>query len=61
MAAQHERSQSRPVAVNDFAWQELMPGVQARNLWVDAKTNRRALMTRITPGLQMPPPPQACG
>ena len=28
MAAQHESSQSRLIAVNDFAWQELMPGVQ---------------------------------
>ena len=54
MAVQHEGSQSRLIAVNDFVWQELMPGVQARNLWVDEKTNRRALMTRITPGLQMP-------
>ena len=54
MAAQQESPRSQLIAVNDFAWQELMPGVQARNLWVDEKTNRRALMTRITPGLHMP-------
>ena len=54
MTAQQNGSQSRLISVNEFEWQELMPGVQARNLWVDEETNRRVLMTRITPGAQMP-------
>ena len=60
MAAQQESPQSQLIAVNDFAWQELMPGVQARNLWVDEKTNRRALMTRLTTR-PANAHPQACG
>jgi anti-sigma factor ChrR (cupin superfamily) len=54
MAAQHAGTPSRLIAVNDFEWQERMPGVQARNLWADEETNRLAIMTRLAPGLQMP-------
>ena len=54
MAAQQNGPHSRLIAVNDYEWQERLPGVQARNLWADEETNRLAIMTRIAPGLKMP-------
>ena len=54
MTAQQDGPQSQLIVVNEYEWQELMPGVQARTLWTDEQTKRQALMTRIAPGLQLP-------
>ena len=60
MAAQQESPQSQLIAVNDFAWQELMPGVQARNLWVDEK-NQPAGADDTDHTRPANAHPQACG
>ena len=35
-------------------WEELRPGIRAKNLWSDEATKRRAIMTRIEPGAALP-------
>jgi hypothetical protein len=47
-------SRSQIIAVNDFAWQELQPGLTFKILWQDPSTKRRAQMTRFAPGAQLP-------
>jgi quercetin dioxygenase-like cupin family protein len=41
---------SRIIPVGEIAWEEGQPGIRAKNLWADAATKRRAVMTRIEPG-----------
>lgn len=43
---------SQIISVNDLAWQEMQPGVRMKHLWTDEKTNRRAVLGRIEPGVQ---------
>jgi len=45
---------SRIIEVNTTPWQELQPGIRAKQLWVDEPTKRRALLSRIEPGAQLP-------
>lgn len=45
---------SRIISVGDIAWEERQPGIRAKSLWADAATKRRAVMTRIEPGAQLP-------
>jgi anti-sigma factor ChrR (cupin superfamily) len=45
---------SRIIHVSDVEWEERQPGVRAKSLWGDAETKRRAVMTRIAPGAQLP-------
>ena len=45
---------SQIISVSDLAWQELQPGIRVKNLWADQETNRRAIMSRIEPGAQLP-------
>jgi len=51
MAAQNS-SQSQIISTNDLAWQEMQTGVRMKHLWTDEKTNRRAVLGRIEPGVQ---------
>jgi hypothetical protein len=51
MAAQ-QSPPSQIISVNDLAWQEMQPGVRMKHLWSDEKTNRRAVLGRIEPGMQ---------
>src|SRR5215831_6585642 len=51
MAAQ-QSPPSQIISVNDLAWQEMQPGARMKHLWTDEKTNRRAVLGRIEPGMQ---------
>lgn len=51
MAAQ-QSPPSQIISVNDLAWQEMQTGVRMKQLWTDEKTNRRAVLGRIEPGMQ---------
>jgi anti-sigma factor ChrR (cupin superfamily) len=42
---------SQIISVNDLAWQEMQPGARMKHLWTDEKTNRRAVLGRIEPGV----------
>ncbi len=45
---------SKIIPVSDMTWEERQPGIRAKSLWADAATKRRAVMTRIEPGSQLP-------
>jgi anti-sigma factor ChrR (cupin superfamily) len=45
---------SRIITVSDIAWQERQPGLRMKSLWEDPGTKRRAVMTRIEPGADLP-------
>ena len=45
---------SRLIAVSDLPWQDLMPGLRTKSIWDHAETNRRAMLTRLEPGAQLP-------
>ena len=45
---------SEIISISDLEWQERQPGVRAKSLWADAATKRRAVLTRIEPGAQLP-------
>ena len=45
---------SEIISVGDLQWQERQPGVRMKNLWAHPETRRRAVMTRIEPGAQLP-------
>ena len=45
---------SRLIDVAAQTWEPLMEGVQAKKLWADPQTDRRALMTRVDPGFKLP-------
>jgi len=45
---------SRIISVSDVAWEERQPGVRVKSLWEDPDTKRRAVMTRIEPGADLP-------
>ena len=45
---------SEIISISDLEWQEGQPGVRRKNLWADPETKRRAVMTRIEPGAQLP-------
>ncbi len=53
MTAQ-ESPRSQTISVSDLEWQEMQPGVRLKTLWVDEDTKRRAIMSRIDPGAQLP-------
>lgn len=46
--------QSRVINASAMAWQEMQPGIRIKTLWTDEQTNRRAIMSRIEPGMQLP-------
>jgi anti-sigma factor ChrR (cupin superfamily) len=45
---------SRIIPVSEIEWQERQPGVRSKSLWTDEEGKRRALLTRIEPGAQLP-------
>jgi anti-sigma factor ChrR (cupin superfamily) len=45
---------SRILAVSDLGWDEYKPGISFKLLWQDPGTKRRAQMTRLAPGAQLP-------
>src|SRR3989441_5370956 len=45
---------SQIISISDLGWQEFRPGVSFKILWEDKPTKRRAQMTRIAPGAQLP-------
>jgi anti-sigma factor ChrR (cupin superfamily) len=46
---------SRIISLNDLAWQDRQqPGVRMKAIWEDPGTKRRAVMTRLEPGAQLP-------
>ena len=45
---------SRVIKIGDMEWEDLRPGIRAKNLWSDEATKRRAIMTRIEPEPRSP-------
>jgi anti-sigma factor ChrR (cupin superfamily) len=45
---------SRIISLSDLAWQDRQPGVRTKAIWEDPETRRRAMMTRLEPGTQLP-------
>jgi anti-sigma factor ChrR (cupin superfamily) len=45
---------SRIISLGDLPWQERQPGVRIKSIWEDARTNRRAMLTRLEPGARLP-------
>jgi anti-sigma factor ChrR (cupin superfamily) len=45
---------SEIISVSDVEWQERQPGIRMKSLWADPDTQRRAMITRIEPGAQLP-------
>ncbi len=53
MAAQ-ESPRSHIIDVSESEWQNVQPGVRLKQLWIDEKTSRRALLSRIEPDARLP-------
>src|SRR5262245_48003295 len=45
---------SEIISVSDVAWEERQPGVRMKSLWGHPETQRRAVMTRLEPGAELP-------
>ena len=45
---------SEIISVSDLGWEERQPGVRMKSLWAHPETQRRAVMTRLEPGAQLP-------
>ena len=45
---------SRIISISDLPWEDRQPGVKGKDLWADPETKRRAVLTRIEPGAQLP-------
>jgi anti-sigma factor ChrR (cupin superfamily) len=45
---------SQIISISDLEWQEVQPGIRLKSLWLDEETKRRAVMSRIEPGAQLP-------
>jgi len=45
---------SQIISLSDLPWQERQPGVRGKSIWEHAESKRRAAMTRIAPGAQLP-------
>ena len=45
---------SQLITVHEREWQEMQPGVRMKHLWADEATKRRALISKIEPGAQLP-------
>lgn len=54
MAARQGSPASRIISVSDLSWQEMQPGIRMKTLWEDPETKRRAIMSRIEPGVPLP-------
>jgi anti-sigma factor ChrR (cupin superfamily) len=42
------------ISISDLAWQDRQPGVRMKEIWEDPGTKRRALLTRLEAGAQLP-------
>ena len=45
---------SEIISLSDLPWQERQPGVRAKSIWEHPETKRRAMLTRLEPGSQLP-------
>ena len=45
---------SEIISLSDLPWQERQPGVRAKSIWEHPETKRRAMLTRLEPGVQLP-------
>jgi anti-sigma factor ChrR (cupin superfamily) len=45
---------SEIISVSDLPWQERQPGLRMKSIWEHPATKRRALLTRIEPGAELP-------
>src|SRR5262252_8315381 len=45
---------SQIISLSDLPWQERQPGVRGKSIWSHPESKRRAMMTRIAPGAQLP-------
>ena len=44
---------SEIISLSDLPWQERRPGVRAKSIWEHPETRRRAMLTRLEPGVQL--------
>jgi anti-sigma factor ChrR (cupin superfamily) len=54
MATLRDGPRSQIISVSDKQWQEMQPGIRMKTLWTHEETKRRAIMTRVEPGAQLP-------
>src|SRR6266545_2107651 len=54
MTVQSEAPVSRLIRIHEVAWENAGPGLQAKPLWGDPLTQRRAYLGRIAPGTKLP-------
>src|SRR5712692_2999126 len=45
---------SEIISVSDLGWEERQPGIRMKSLWAHPETRRRAVMTRLEPGAELP-------
>jgi anti-sigma factor ChrR (cupin superfamily) len=45
---------SHIISISDLAWQDRQPGVRMKAIWEHPETKRRAVMTRLEAGAQLP-------
>ena len=45
---------SRIITIADLPWEDRPQGVRVKSLWADPATNRKAMMTRVPAGAQLP-------
>ena len=45
---------SRIISISDLPWQDRQPGVRMKAIWEHPETKRRAVMTRLESGAQLP-------
>ena len=54
MATTAATPRSRIIQVADVPWQERQPGMRQKALWEDPATKRRAVLSRVDPGADLP-------
>ncbi len=54
MATMQASPRSQIISISDLQWQDRQPGVRQKSVWAHPATNRRAVITRIEPGAQLP-------
>jgi anti-sigma factor ChrR (cupin superfamily) len=45
---------SQIIPVSEIPWQDRQPGMRQKSLWADPATNRRAVLSRVEPGADLP-------
>lgn len=54
MTTAREAPASRIIPIHELAWQEVRPGMRAKQVWEDPETQRKAMLVRFDPGATIP-------